>query len=111
MDVAQALQEAQTTTITEAEVTAKNPIPFAAPRQVDLSALPIEKRKSGFDTYSGQGMPSLTEEGPFARQGVNPELVVQMEVKINPDVKGQEHTCPDSLLPVQKDTNCIEICE
>jgi hypothetical protein len=110
MDVAQALQEAQATT-TEAEVTAKSPISFATPRQAELPALPIEKRKSGFDKYSGQVMPSFAEEDSSARQGVNPELVMQMEVGINPDVRRQEQTCPDSLRPVQQDTNCIVIRE
>jgi hypothetical protein len=108
MDVAQALQEAQATKTGE-EVTAESPIPFAAP-QVDPPALPIEKRRSGFDKYSGQVMSSLAEEGP-ARQGVNPEPVVQMEVKVNPDVMGQEQTCPDSLPPVQHDPRYIEIRE
>jgi hypothetical protein len=105
MDVAQALQEAQATT--EAEVIAKSPIPFAAPRQVELPALPTEKRKSGFDKYSGHVMPLLAEEGS---SGVNHELALQMEVEINSNARGRENTCPDSLPPVQ-DTSCIEIRE
>jgi hypothetical protein len=109
MDVAQALQEAQVTT-SEAKFTARSPIPFATPRQEELPALPIEKRKSGSDKYSGQVMPPLAEEGS-TRQGVNPKLVLQMEVEINSDVRGQEQTYPDSLLPVQQNTSCIEIRE
>jgi hypothetical protein len=106
MDVAQALQEAQATT-TEAVVTVKSPIPFAVPRQVELPALPAEKHKSGFDKYSGHVMPLLAEEGP---SDVNHELVLQMEVEINANVKRREQTCPDNLLPVH-DTSCIEIRE
>jgi hypothetical protein len=100
MDVARALQDAQATTA-EAEVTSKSPISFAAPRQVELPALPTEKRKSGSDKYPGHVM-SL-QEGP----GVDHELV---EVDINANSKRREQTCPDNLPPVQ-DTSCIEIRE
>lgn len=107
MDVAQAFQEAQTAT-TEADVTAHSPIPYAAPQQVKLPALPIEKRKSGFDKYPGHVMQSLAEECLSSRQDLKPELDMQKEVEINSDVRGQEQTYPDNLL---QDTRFIEIRE
>ena len=111
MDVAQAFQEAQVAT-TEAEVTTHNHIPCAAPRQVELPALPIEKRKSGFDKHSGHVIPSLAEDGGLStRQDLKPELDMQKEVEINSDVRGQEQTYPDNLSPVQQDTRFIEIRE
>lgn len=63
MDVAQAFQEAQTET-TETET-----IPSAL-RQAELPSLPIEKRKSDFDKYSGHVILSLdeVEEDLSARQ-------------------------------------------
>lgn len=110
MDVAQALQEAQA--ITEAEVTTKGPIPFAAPQQVELPALPIENCKSDFDKFSGRVMPSLAEENLSTRQSVNPENVMQMKPEINPEVRRQEEqTCPDAPPPVWQDTSCIDIRE
>lgn len=109
MDVAQAFQKAQTTT-TEAEVKAQGPIPYAAPRQTELSALPIEKRRSGFDKH-GHVIPSLAEEGLSTRQDLKPELNIQKEVEISSDVRGQEQTYPDNLSPVQQDTRFIEIRE
>jgi hypothetical protein len=111
MDVAQAFQEAQAAT-TEAEVTAQSPIPYAAPRQVKLlPALPIEKRKSGFDEYLDHDISPLTEEGLSTRQDLKPELNMQKEVEINSGVRGQEQTYPDNLSPVQQDTRFIEIRE
>jgi hypothetical protein len=110
MDVAQVFQEAQAAT-TEAEVTAQSPIPYAAPRQVEFPVLPIEKRKSGFDKYSGHVIPSLAEESLSTRQDLKPELNMQKEVEINSDVRGQEQTYPDNLSPVQQDTRFIEIRE
>ncbi len=76
MDVAQALQEAQEAT-TEAEVTAQSPISHPAPGQVkpELPALPIEKRKSGFDMYSDHVMPSLAEEGLSTDRAYSPNLI------------------------------------
>ena len=110
MDVAQALQEAQATA--EAEATAKSSIPCAAPQQVEPPALPSEKSELDFDKYSGRVMPSLAEEGPFARQGVSPELFVQKKTEIDPEVRRQEQqTCPDSLSPVRQGTSCIELRE
>ncbi len=111
MDVAQALQEAQEAT-TEAEVTAQSPISHPAPGQVkpELPALPIEKRKSGFDMYSDHVMPSLAEEGLSTRQSIQPELDMQ-EVEVDPDVRGEEQTYLDGFLPVQQDTRFIEIRE
>ncbi|KAN0105279.1 hypothetical protein V8E52_011193 [Russula decolorans] len=105
MDVAQAFQGAQAVT-TEADVTVPSPIPYAAPRQAELPALPIEKRKSGFDKYPGHVIPSLAEEG---RQDLKPELNMQKEVEINSDVRGQEQTYHDNLSPVRQDTRFIEI--
>jgi len=110
MDVAQAFQVAQAAT-TKAEVTAQSPIPYAAPRQVKLPALPIEKRKSGFDKSSGHVIQSLAKEGISTRQDSKPELGMQKEVEINSDVRGQEQNYPDNLLHVQQDTRFIEICE
>lgn len=110
MDVAQAFQEAQATT-TEAEGTARSPISYAAPRQVELPVLPIEKRKSGFDKHSGHVIPSLAEEGLSTRQDLKPEPNIQKEVEINSDVRGQEQTYPDNLSPVRQDTRFIEIRE
>ena len=110
MDVAQALQEAQTTA--EAEVTAECSIPFSVPQQVEPPVLSSEKSELDFDNYSGRVMPSLAEEGSSARQGVNPDLFVQKETEINPEVKGQEQkTSPDSLPSVRPGTSCIEIRE
>jgi hypothetical protein len=109
MDVAQAFQEAQVA-ITEAGATAQSPIPYAAPRQVELPALPIEKRKSGFDKPPGHVIPALAEEG-LTRQDLKPELNIQKEVEINSDVRGQEQTYPDNLSPARKDTRFIEIRE
>jgi hypothetical protein len=109
MDVAQALQEAQGAT-TEAEVTAQSPIPYAVPRQ-ELSALPIEKRKSGFvDKNSGHVIPTLAED-LSTRQDFKPELNMQKEVEIDSNVRGQKQTNSDNLLPVQQDTRFIEIRE
>ena len=105
MDVAQAFQEAQAAT-TE-EVTAQSPIPYSAPRQVELPALPIEKRSE----YSDHVMLSLADEGFSIRQGLKPDLNIQTEVEINSDVRGQEQTSPDNLSPVQQDTRFIEIRE
>ena len=110
MDVAQAFQEAQATT-TEEEVTAQSPIPYAAPRQAELSALPIEKRKSGFDKYSGHVIPSLAEESLSTRQDLKPELNMQKKVEINSDVREQEQSYPDNLSPARQDTRFIEIRE
>ena len=107
MDVAQAFQGAQAVT-TGSEVTAQSPIPYAAPRQAELPALPIEKRKSGLDKYSGHVIPSLAEEG---RQDLKPELNLQKEIEINSDVRGQEQTYHDNLSPVRQDTHFIEIRE
>ena len=104
MDVAQAFQGVQAVT-TEAEVTAQSPIPYAAPRQAGLPALPIEKRN---DKYSVHVIPSLAEEG---RQDAKPELNMQKEVEINSDVRGREQTYHDNLSPVQQDTHFIEIRE
>lgn len=109
MDVAQAFQEAQGAT-TGTEVTAQSLIPCAAPRQ-ELSALPIEKRKSVFDKNSGHVIPSLAEEGLSTRQDFKPELNMQKEVDIDSNVRGQEQTNPDNLLPIQQDTRFIEIRE
>lgn len=108
MDVVQAFQEAQTET-TEAEVTTHNPIPYVMPRQVELPALPIEKQKSGFDKYLGHVIPSLPEDDLSTRQDLKSELNMQKEVAVNSDVRGQEQTHPDNLLPVQQDTRFIEI--
>jgi hypothetical protein len=108
MDVAQAFQVQAATT--EAEVTTQSPIPYATPR-LELRALPIEKRKSGFDKYSGHVIPPLAEEGLSTRQDLKPELNMQKEVEINSDVRGQEQTYPDNLSPVQQDTRFIEIRE
>ncbi len=110
MDVAQAFQEAQVATA-EAGATAQSPISYAAPRQVELPALPIEKRKSGFDKHSGHVISSLAEEGLSTRQDLKPELNMRKEVEINSDVRGQEQTYPDNLSPVQQDTRFIEIRE
>jgi len=104
MDVAQAFQEAQAAT-TEEEVTTQSPIPYAAPRQ-EILALPIEKRKSGFDKYSGHVIPSLA-----TRQDLKPELNMQKKVEISSDVRGQEQSYPDNLSPVRQDTRFIEIRE
>jgi hypothetical protein len=109
MDVAQAFQEAQAAT-TEEEVTTQSPIPYAAPRQ-EILALPIEKRKSGFDKYSGHVIPSLTEESLATRQDLKPELNMQKKVEISSDVRGQEQSYPDNLSPVRQDTRFIEIRE
>jgi hypothetical protein len=110
MNVAQAFQEAQAAT-TETEVTAQSPIPYAAPRQAELPAPPIEKRKTGFDKYSSHVIQSLAEEDLSARQDLKPELNMQKEVEINSDVRGQEQIYPDNLSPIQQDTRFIEIRE
>ena len=108
MDVAQALQEAQSTT--EAEATAKCSIPFAVPQQPPV--LSSEKFELDFDNHSGRVTPSLAEESSAARKGVNPNLFVQKETEINPEVKGQgQKISPDSLPPVRPGTSCIEIRE
>lgn len=104
MDVAQAFQEAQAT---EAEATAQSPIPYAAPRQVELPALPIEERKDASDHV----MPSLAEEGLFTRQDLKRELNMQEEVEINQGLRGEKQTYPDNLSPAQQDTRFIEIRE
>ena len=108
MDVAQAFQEVQAAT-TEAEITDR-PVPYAAPRQLDLPTQPIEERKSGFDKYSDHVIP-LFAEGLSTRQDLKPELNMQKEVGINSDVRGQEQTYPDNLSPAQQDTRLIEIRE
>jgi hypothetical protein len=110
MDVAQAFQEAQAAT-TEAEVTAQSPIPYTTPRQVELPALSIEKRKSGFDNHPDHVMPSLAAEGLSTRQDLKPGLNMQKEVEINSGVRGQEQTYPYNLSPGQQDTRFIEIRE
>ena len=111
MDVAQAFQEAQAAT-TEEEVTAQSPIPYASPRPVELPALPVEKRKIGFDKYSDHVMPAPVEEGlSTTRQDLKPELNMQKEVKINSDVGRNEQPYLDNLSPVQQDTRFIEIRE
>jgi hypothetical protein len=110
MDVAQAFQLAQATT-TEGEAEPQSRIPYAAPRQVELPALPIDERKTGFDNHPGHVMPPLAEEGLSTRQDLKPELNMQKKVEINPGVRGQEQIYPDKLSPAQQDTHFIEIRE
>jgi hypothetical protein len=110
MDVAQALQEAQSST-TEMGSASKSSVPVVEQRQAEHHAPPIEKRKSSFDKYPGRVMPPLVEERTTTIRGPNPELVVQTDVEINPKVGSQEQGSPDDRLPVQPDDHIIEIRE
>jgi hypothetical protein len=102
MDVAQALQEVHAST-TEVGAAIKSSSPLVAP--------PIEKRKSSFDKYSSRAMPPLVEDRSATIRGVNPEPLVQMEVRINAEVRAQERGSTDDILPVQQDDSFIEIRE